>query len=93
MLRFVRPEPKTHRYHITGLPPLPRVARPSSERSSVPNPNQPRSSGPVAADRLRVIAQRLQNHFYEVPPASERIAASVLADLKDLEQSSPALPQ
>jgi hypothetical protein len=43
---------------------------------------------PVEANRLRLIQQRLQTDFYEVPPASERIAASVLADLKDSEGSA-----
>ena len=47
---------------------------------------------PVEADRLRLIQQRLQSDFYEVPPASEHIAASVLADLNGLEGSTPALP-
>jgi hypothetical protein len=60
----------------------------------VANPNQPRiSSDSLAADRLRVIEQRLQDHFYEVRPASEQIAASVLADLRNLEQSPSALPR
>jgi hypothetical protein len=40
---------------------------------------------PVEADRLRLIQQRLQTAFYENPPASEQIAAAVLADLNDLE--------
>jgi hypothetical protein len=47
---------------------------------------------PVEADRLRLIEQRLQTNFYEVPPAAELIAESVLADLKDPEGSVPALP-
>jgi hypothetical protein len=48
---------------------------------------------PVEAARLRLIEQRLQTDFYEVPPAAELIAESVLADLKDPEGSTPALPQ
>jgi hypothetical protein len=68
------------------------VARPSSERSSVPHPDEYRSTPNVAPDRLRQIEQRLQNHYYEVPPASEQIAASVLAELRDLENSSSVLP-
>jgi hypothetical protein len=59
----------------------------------VANPNQPRTSDSLAADRLRVIEKRLQDHFYEVPPASEQIAASVLADLRDFEQSASVLPR
>lgn len=43
--------------------------------------------------RLRVIRQRLENKFYDEAPASDRIAAGVLADLKDLDESSAALPQ
>jgi hypothetical protein len=41
---------------------------------------------------MRQIEQRLQDHYYEVPPASEQIAASVLAELRDLEKSSSVLP-
>jgi hypothetical protein len=48
---------------------------------------------PVEADRLRLIQQRLQTDFYEVPPASERIAVSILADLNDSEGSASAPPQ
>ena len=50
---------------------------------------------PVALEpaRLRSISQRLQQGFYDEVPASERIAAAVLADLKHLDESSPALPQ
>ena len=42
--------------------------------------------------RLRVIRQRLENKFYDEAPASDRIAAGVLADVKDLDESSVALP-
>jgi hypothetical protein len=48
---------------------------------------------PVEADRLRLIQQRLQTDFYEVPPAAERIAVSILADLNDSEGSVSATPQ
>jgi hypothetical protein len=48
---------------------------------------------PVEAERLRLIQRRLQSDFYEVPPASQRIAASVLADLKDSEGSASVFPQ
>jgi hypothetical protein len=43
-------------------------------------------------DRLRVILQRLENRFYDEAPASDRIAVGVLADLRDLDESSVALP-
>jgi hypothetical protein len=69
------------------------VARPSSERPSVPNPDQHSLPHSVEPGRLRLILDRLQGEFYEVPPASERIAASVMAALKDLEESPPALPR
>ena len=52
------------------------------------NSDEHRMTLPVEANRLRLIQQRLQTDFYEVPPASERIAASVLADLKDSEGSA-----
>lgn len=42
--------------------------------------------------RLGLILQRLQQSFYDQSPASERIAVAVLADLKDLDESSSALP-
>jgi hypothetical protein len=57
----------------------------------VPHPED-HSIPSVAADRLRQIEQRLQTHYYEVPPASEQIAASVLAELRNLEQDSSVLP-
>jgi hypothetical protein len=58
----------------------------------VPHPEEHRTPHSVAAERLRLIEQRLQDHYYEVPPASEQIAASVLADLKNLEKDPSALP-
>jgi hypothetical protein len=58
----------------------------------VPHPEEHRSTPSLAPDRLRQIEERLQDHYYEIPPASEQIAASVLADLNDLEKSSPTLP-
>jgi hypothetical protein len=42
-------------------------------------------------DRLRVILQRLEDRFYDEAPASARIAAGVLADMKDFDESSAAL--
>ncbi|HZB27644.1 MAG TPA: hypothetical protein VE282_03700 [Gemmatimonadales bacterium] len=58
----------------------------------MPHPEESRAPTKIAAERLRMIEQRLQDHFYEVPPASERIAACVLAELKDLEQNASSLP-
>jgi hypothetical protein len=58
----------------------------------VPNPDQYRTTGIVEPSRLQLILRRLRNDFYDVPPASERVAASVLADLKDLEESPPSFP-
>lgn len=58
----------------------------------MPNPEEQRGSALVEPGRLRLILQRLQNDFYTVPPASERIAASVLAELNAPKQGPPALP-
>jgi hypothetical protein len=62
------------------------------ERSSVPNPDQHPTTAPVDPGRLRLILHRLQNDYYAVPPASEQIAASVLAELNDVKEGPPALP-
>jgi hypothetical protein len=58
----------------------------------VTNYGEHRTTGSVEDNRLRLIQHRLRSDFYEVPPASERIAASVMADLKDREESASALP-
>jgi hypothetical protein len=58
----------------------------------VPNPGKNRTPPSVQPDRLHLILQRLRGDFYQVPPASEQIATSVLADLNESEESSPALP-
>jgi hypothetical protein len=42
---------------------------------------------------VQLILQRLRSDFYGVPPASERIAASVLADLTEAKKGPSALPQ
>jgi len=68
------------------------VARPNSERSSVPNSEGQRSGATLEPGRLRVILQRLGDKFYDEAPASDRIAAGVLTDVKDLDESSAALP-
>jgi hypothetical protein len=69
------------------------VSSPTSERPSVPNPDEHRPTSTVEPSRLQMILQRLGNDFYDVPPASERIAASVWTELNDPEESSPALPR
>jgi len=56
------------------------------------HPEKHRKTLQVEAERLRLIQQRLQGDFYQVPPASDRIAAAVLADLTDLEQGASYLP-
>jgi hypothetical protein len=76
----------------TGVCQSRRRRAPEFERPSVPNPDENRIISQVEADRLRLIQQRLQNDFYEIPPASERIAVAVLAELRDLEESASALP-
>jgi hypothetical protein len=58
----------------------------------LPKPEEPRAAPSVESSRLRLIGQRLQKKFYDEAPASERIAAAVLVDLKNLDESSPALP-
>ena len=58
----------------------------------MPNSEGYRSSTTLEPDRLRVILQRLQGSFYDEAPASDRIAAGVLADLKSLDEGSVALP-
>jgi hypothetical protein len=77
-----------------GVPPSMRPASRARvlERLSVPNPHEHLGSVLVEPGRLRLILQRLRNDFYAVPPASEQIAASVLAELNDLNQGPPALP-
>jgi hypothetical protein len=59
----------------------------------VPHPDQHPFPHSVEPGRLRLILERLGSEFYEVPPASERIAAFVMAALKDLEESPPVLPR
>ncbi|HSJ75706.1 MAG TPA: hypothetical protein VK899_05945 [Gemmatimonadales bacterium] len=56
------------------------------------NPEEHRTTLQVEAERLRLIQQRLQSDFYQVPPASDQIAAAVLADLTDLEEGVSSLP-
>ena len=59
----------------------------------MPNSGGHRSSTTLEPGRLRVILQRLGAKFYDESPASDRIAAGVLTDVKDLDESSAALPR
>jgi hypothetical protein len=58
----------------------------------LPIPEEYRAASPIEPSRLRLIQQRLQDSFYDQAPASERIAAAVLVDMKHLDEGSPALP-
>ena len=53
---------------------------------------EPRSASPVEPGRLDMILDRLQQNFYDQSPASQRIAAAVLRDLKTFDESPSALP-
>jgi hypothetical protein len=84
---------------LTGNHPI-RVCRQSRRRrapefgeDSVTSPHKHGTTDPVEDDRLQLIRQRLRSDFYEVPPASEQIAASVMAELKDPEESASVLPR
>ena len=57
------------------------------------NSDEHRTTSSVGDDRLRLILERLRSAFYEVPPASEHIAVSVMAELKDPEESASTLPR
>jgi hypothetical protein len=59
----------------------------------VANPQKtPATTATVEPGRLRLILERLQDQFYDAEPASVRIAAAVLPDLKNLAESRSALP-
>ncbi len=58
----------------------------------MPNSEGQRGSTTLEPSRLRVILRRLEDCFYDQGPALDRIAAGVLADVKDLDESSVALP-
>ena len=62
------------------------------ERSSLPNSQKQPAAATVEPNRLRLILQRLQEKFYDNEPVSTRIAEAALADMKDLDESPPALP-
>src|SRR5215208_331280 len=76
--------------HCNGRRPTPALRLGKVQRLA--HPDEHRTIPQVEADRLRLIHQRLQADFYEVPPASEHIAAAVLADLTDLEEGASSLP-
>jgi hypothetical protein len=69
----------------------PRAPEPGKDR--VTNSDEHRTTSSVGDSRLRLIRQRLRSDFYEVPPASEHIAVSVMAELNDLEGSTSVLPR
>lgn len=59
----------------------------------MPNPQKHHTTtATVEPSRLRLILQRLQDRFYDGEQPSQRVAAAVLADVKDLDESPPALP-
>lgn len=64
---------------------------PKRGKDRVTNSDEHRTTSSVGDHRLRLIRQRLRSDFYEVPPASEQIAVSVMAELKDFEESASAL--
>ena len=51
-------------------------------------PHSPEERAPDAVEpgRLRLIMLRLGDRYYDVPPASDRIASCVLADLTDSDE-------
>lgn len=65
---------------------------PELGRLSLPKAEDPRSVCTIEPDRLDLILHRLQQNFYDQPPASHRIAAAVLTDLKTLDEGPSALP-
>ena len=92
-LRIGSTKPKTHQsLYITGSDASRAGIAPEPGKDRVTHSDEHRTTGSVGDNRLRLIRQRLRSDFYEVPPASECIAASVMAELKDSEESASALP-
>ena len=58
----------------------------------MPNREAYRNTTTLEPDRLRVILQRLQDRFYDEALAADRIAAGVLGDVRDFDESSADLP-
>lgn len=56
----------------------------------MPNPEEHPTTMMVEPSKLGQILQRLQSNFYDGSPAAERIAAALLVDLKDFDESPPA---
>jgi hypothetical protein len=54
----------------------------------VQNSHSEHNGNTVEPNRLRLIMLRLGERYYDDPPASDRIATSVLADLTDSEERS-----
>ncbi|MGH7509174.1 MAG: hypothetical protein ACREMZ_06860 [Gemmatimonadales bacterium] len=59
----------------------------------MPNSQKHHPPTSVEPSRLRLILDRLQQKFYDDEPSAERIATAVLADVKTLDESPPALPR
>ena len=58
----------------------------------MPKAEDPRSVCTIEPSRLDLILHQLQQNYYDQPPASQWIAAAVLADLKTLDEGPSALP-
>jgi hypothetical protein len=80
-------------YHIRARRQLKPASRTRAGKDRVTNSDEHRTACSVEDNRLRLIRERLRSDFYEVPPASEHIAASVMAELKDFEESASAFPR
>ena len=65
---------------------------PELGRSSLSKAEDPRNVCTIEPSRLDLILHRLQQNFYDQPPASHWIAAAVLTDLKTLDEGPSALP-
>ena len=52
----------------------------------MPHSPEERVTDAVEPGRLRLIMLRLGDRYYDVPPASDRIATSVLADLTESDE-------
>jgi hypothetical protein len=59
----------------------------------MPEPHERRTMIAAEPDRLRQISQRLEDGFYGQAPAAERIAAAVLAEVRNLDQDAPVVPR
>jgi hypothetical protein len=57
----------------------------------VPNPHQDGTNEAIEPGRVLTIWLRLGQRYYDLPPASYRIATSVWAELNDFEERSAAI--